>query len=110
MDWKDFFRPSWKKVLVFIILYIVLMPFAICIWNVLDCRPSSGGTGCSCNNILEAPIKYPLEYMITITFGIFFYKNTMILLYLVMPVISYLLACALVHLLDKKAEKKGKKE
>jgi len=111
MDWKDFFKPSWKKAGVFVLAYILLMPIILC---VMPGRTSSGGSGSSCGSIMNNIIANPIQYLVFITIGAPIAVSSgnpwAVIFFPTGILISYLLACLLMHYFQQKLPLRKKKK
>ena len=103
MDLKEFLKPSWKKVGVLILAYVLLMPpVLLCL---IPPRASSGGSYTSCQTLLEIIIANPIAFFVHATITLPIIAIQYIPWSVLFALAAYLLACTLVHLLDKKAGK-----
>jgi drug/metabolite transporter (DMT)-like permease len=119
MDWKNFFKPTPQKALAFAILAVVVLPSAYILLT--------GANGCArargeCSELMAFPtllLSFWIIVVVSIALIPFYLTRpgtTMNILYVILfllalaagACLAYFLACALVHLLGKKAEKERK--
>ena len=90
MDWKEFFRPTWKKILITIVLGMICILFSAFLINMFSCAcgrlcgegqrdyASPGSCHCECIPKEEAN-RIDLQFHLAI--------------YLIILIISYLVSC-----------------
>jgi hypothetical protein len=103
MNWKQFLKPDWRKIVIFIVLFILLTPFSIFNVNLSergfpfsysyylapeDCRGINGNVRC----IIEPMQIFNWGYFILDVF--------------IWAIISYLLSCLIVWIYDKFRKRK----
>ena len=97
MGAMGFLMPSIKKIVVFAVTYLIIMPALFCINSEVNCQATPGGyLGCSCTSAFNTISLYPFQYATLITFGLFSFTGYFALLWLGV-LLSYLLSCVIVY-------------
>jgi len=89
MNWKEFFKPDWRKILIFLVLFILssLASIKIYLCNMMGIGPCPIGYG------------FPLEFL----YPILDFKNLINLL--IDIIFWYLLSCLIIWIYDKVKKK-----
>jgi len=96
MGAKEFLMPSIKKIVVFLVAYVIVMPLLFCINSEANCQQMPGWLGCSCASAFNTISLYPVQYFYLVSFGLFSFTGYFSLLWLGV-LLSYLLACVIVY-------------
>jgi len=108
MDWKEFFRPTWKKIIVFLAAYLIITPILLLIFSKY-LTPTLCGE--SIINWIQC-----LTVVSLMQFGLFFIPVAAlqggnipvflvsILLIALMFAIYYILSCSFLHFISKKSD------
>ena len=104
MSWKEFFRPTKRKLAATLVLFVLFVPVlmypigAFCI----GCQSTMHSLANAAFHIIEGDRDVTL-------YGHYFFSPVFFISIIPEAILCYLLACALAHLLAKKPEKTGKK-
>ena len=116
MDLKEFLKPSWKKAIIFLAVYIIIIFINRCFLIDLIRQCTMGGCGSGCptiNDFLQEPafnIASLLLFAVVFPFLVVLVNLKSAPIAITAIAFSYLVACALVHLLAKKEGEAGKRK
>ncbi len=95
---KQFLKPDWRKVVIFVILSIFFNPFVSEDCFVVKCVANQPcHSGCRYSNIIFYQISFFVDWN-----SVAFFDN----LFLFSPLINYLLSCLIVWIYDKLRKRK----
>lgn len=98
MNWKEFLKPDFKRIVVFIIIFIIFS--FIPIWTTIRCFTWECMPGPTTSSFFDS-----LESMKNKEFFDFRYFTPWIILFFVSLILSYILSCFIVWVYDKVKKK-----
>jgi hypothetical protein len=98
MNWKEFLKPNWIKIVIFLIIFIAfsLMP----IWTTIRCSAWECMPGPTTSSFFDS-----VESMKNKEFYDFGYFTSWISIFFGFLIISYLLSCIIILIYDKVKKK-----
>jgi|GEM_PF-5025333 len=114
-DWKGFLKLSWQKALAAAIIFVLILPVGVFFFffHGTTCIPPVPSMRCGAVNLSEANLfgMWSGMFYWTFTYGFQYYFVELNSWAITVPILllSYLLACTLVHFFAQKSASRGKK-
>ncbi|MBU0898538.1 MAG: hypothetical protein KJ613_01845, partial [Nanoarchaeota archaeon] len=98
MDWKQFLKPSWKKVIITLFLWLFILPVYGCYESIsLVYPPSSPTCSWAPGFAINLPVLLTIGLLPPVTAISFLLETN----FLINIIIAYLLSCTILHFWNK---------